>query len=91
MAADKITVRLAHPLSARYAAEVFAESKEYLPGDAITLPADQVLRLANAGLVQGVDPNNAESIRRLFEEPKEPVQDEPVKGTAGSAKASLKK
>jgi hypothetical protein len=70
------TVKLAHPLSATYAEKVFArEAKDYQPGDEITVPTNELMRLVNAGLLEGIDPGDAKAVRELFlEKPSEKPQ-----------------
>ncbi|MFC6883364.1 hypothetical protein [Actinomadura yumaensis] len=74
MTTNSITVTLAHPLSKSYAAEVHAASvRDYQPGEDITLPPLQAVRLVNAGLVKDVDPRDDEAVRDLFQQSSAPA------------------
>lgn len=64
---NSMTVTLAHPLKEADAASVYAvQVRDYGPGEEITVPTVQVMRLVNAGLVKGVAPEDGKAIRDLF-------------------------
>lgn len=64
---DKVTLTLAHPLTADQAGKVLAEQvRDYGPGEKIRLRADYALSVINAGYAAGVDPNVPAQVRKAL-------------------------
>ncbi len=66
--ADKVTLTLAYPLSAKQAERVLAEDiKDYQVGDRITVRRDYAVSVINAGYAAGVDPSDAEAVQAALD------------------------
>lgn len=64
---EKVTLTLAHPLSAEQSQRVLADRvKDYWVGDKITVRRDYALSIINAGYAKGVDPADREAVREAL-------------------------
>lgn len=67
---DKVTLTLAHPLSAKQAERLLVDNvKDYAAGDKITVRRDYAMSIINAGFVDGVDPNVPAQVEKALSGP----------------------
>ena len=88
MAAQMITLKLAHPLTAGQAARLRAkEVKEYeRPGMEITVPAEEARAIIDAGYASGIEPMDQDAVRDALN-PDKPDTTPPVDPPAEPAPA----
>lgn len=67
---DKVTLTLAHPLTAKQAERLHIEGggKDLVQGDSITLPREDARAVINAGYAAGVEPENHDAVRKALGE-----------------------
>lgn len=65
--ADNVTITLAHPLTAERAGRLrVKEVRDYQAGEQVSLPPGEAHALIGAGYASGVDPSDADAVRKAL-------------------------